>query len=256
VSKQKAKEKEMAADAPTETRENPDVVILKTVTAPKLSPRGEGGVVYQIGRVGDAVHVRIEKNEGGGSHSKEFVAVAAIRAAVTPAMRRGEPFKSDALTSAFVGKSQCNSGFLVAALRAEGLFQADAEHKGMSKLVGDLDAWEKSLQGMVPTFVDGVPATVKLHPEPKDTRFRPKRADGVETPGGDAPQDDAPRGDAEGAPPDGEAPQDGDAKPKRRLVRISRKLAEELGASDATESAPADAEASTQSVGGDNPVAV
>lgn len=255
MSKQKAKEKEMAAAAPTETRENPDVVILKTATAPKLSPRGEGGIVYQIGRVGDAVHVRIEKNEGGGSHSKEFVAVAAIRTAVTPAMRRGEPFKSDALTGAFVGRSQCNSGFLVAALRAEGLFQADPEHKGMSKLTGDLDAWEGSLRGMAPLFVDGAPVTVKLNPEPRDTKFRPKRADGVETPDGDTPQDDAPKDDGESAPSD-DAPQDGDAKPKRRLVRISRKLAEELGAPDTAETAPANAEASPESVGGDNPVAV
>jgi hypothetical protein len=236
--KQNAKEKVKEAEtkAETQARENPDVVIVKTATAPKLSPRGDGGIAYQIGRVGDAVYVRIEKNDGGGSHSKEFVGVPAIQAAVTPAMRRGAPFKSDALASAFVGKSQCNSGFLVAALRAEGLFQADAEHKGMSKLVGDLDAWERSLREMAPIFVEGVPATVKLHPEPKDTRFRPKRIQGVETPDGESPQSDPPsEGDADA--------QDGEAKPKRRLVRVSKRVAERLGLSPASETAPADAEA-------------
>ena len=222
----------------TRTQENPDVVIVRTATAPKLSPRGEGGITYQVGRVGLDVYIRIEKNEGGGSFSKEWVPAEKIRAAITSAMRRGEPFKSDALAAAFVGKSQCNSGFLVAALRAEGIFSADAEHKGMSKPAGDLDAWEEQVREAAPLLGDdGQPIiTVKLRPEPKETRFRPKQAA--------APSDDAPRGDGAGPPsdrpPQDGAPQDGDARPKRRLVRIRKSLADELGVAGQSEAAQAD----------------
>lgn len=214
-------EAETPAQAPAP--DNPDVVIVKTADAAKLSPRGEGGITYQVGRIGDDVYVRIEKNAGGGSHSREFIRTSAVKAAITPEMERGAAFKSDALTAAFVGKSQCNSGFLVAALRAEGIFSVDAERKGMSVLTGDLDAWERRMRESEPLLGDdGQPVTAKLHPEPKETKFRPKQAA--------APSDDA--------PPE-EAPPDGEDKP-RRLVRIRRSVAKRLGVADDSESAPAD----------------
>lgn len=173
-----------------EMAENPDVVIVKTATAPKLSPRGEGGIIYQVGRVGEDVYIRIEKNEGGGSHSKEFVPATAIKAAVTPAMKRGEPFRSDAFIGAFVGRSQCNSGFLVASLRAEGLLTVDGEHRGMSVLTGDLFSWELQMRTASPLLENGRPVTVKLHPEPKETPPpRPKRVKEEETPDGEVPED-------------------------------------------------------------------
>lgn len=198
MSKPKDKEKEAGA-APAD---NPDVVIVRAATAPKISPRGEGGVAYQVGRVGAEVHIRIEKNDGGGRHSREWVPAASIAKALTPAMRRGEPFKSDALAGAFVGRSQCNSGFLVAALRAEGILGADAEKRGMSRLSGDLDAWEKSMQEAAPLFGDdGQPLTAKLHPEPKQTGFR-RKADAEPTPPEDTKETSPADGDAEpqGAP--------------------------------------------------------
>ena len=190
-----------------ETPENPDVVIVKTATAPKLSPRGEGGIIYQVGRVGEEVYIRIEKNEGGGSHSKKFVPVASLKTAVTPSMKRGEPFRSDAFSGAFVGRSQCNSGFLIGALRAEGLLSVDAEHRGMSTLTGDLFSWELQMRTATPLLENGKPVTVKLRPEPKETiPPRPKRAKEVETPDGepseegDGPTEDAP-GDLPDSPP-------------------------------------------------------
>jgi len=212
------------------------VVIVKTATAPKLSPRGEGGIDYQVGRVGNDVHIRIEKNHGGGSCSKEWVPAEKIRSAITPAMRRGEPFKSDALASAFVGRSQCNSGFIVSCLKYETIFSESRDRRGMHCLTGDLDAWERAMREAPPLLGgDGQPVTAKLDPEPKETRFRPNQAA--------APTDDATQGDgasppSDGSPADG-APQDGDAKP-RRLVRIRKSLARELGVAGESESAPAD----------------
>ena len=205
----------------TKARENPDVVVVKAATAPKLSPRGEGGIDYQVGRVGADVYVRIERNHGGGSCSKEWVPVDRIRLAITPAMAQGEPFKSDALVPAYVGRSQCNSGFLVAALRAEGLFRPDGEHKGMSRLAGDLEAWEIGMREAAPILGDdGQPVTVRLHPELKETKFRPKQA--VPDPA------DGQAADAESMPVDGVAGEttpsasenvEGERKPILRKVR-------------------------------------
>ena len=223
--------------------ENPDVVIVRTATASKLSPRGEGGITYQVGRVGEEVYVRIERNDGGGSHSREFVAANAIRACISPAMRRGEPFKSDALAKAFVGRSQCNSGFLVAALRAEGILRADPEHKGMSRPAGDIDAWEKANREAEPPLVDGRPETAKLHPEPKETKFKVKpksTCDVHETPHGDAV---SPEGTADEAPAD--SPGEGAAKAKpTMLIRIKRKGAKPSAEADDREPPAADAEPS------------
>lgn len=150
--------------------ENPDVVIVRTATAAKLSPRGEGGITYQIGRVQDAVYMRIVGNESGGRHSKEWVPLDRVRSAMTRGMLRGEPFKSTAMVSAFEGRSQNNSGFLVAAMRAEGLVGADAKHKGMSVMTGDIDAWELAAREAAPSMKDGVPETVPLHPVPKELK--------------------------------------------------------------------------------------
>ena len=215
--------------------ENPDVVIVRTATASKLSPRGEGGITYQVGRVGEDVCVRIERNDGGGSHSREFVAASAIRACISPAMRRGEPFKSDALAKAFVGRSQCNSGFLVAALRTEGILRADPERKGMSRLAGDMDAWEKAMREAEPPLVDGKPETVKLHPEPKETKFKAK------------PKSTGDAGEATGggvtAPADSTDDSEAKAKPIM-LVRIKRKGAKPSAEADDREPPAADAEPS------------
>ena len=223
--------------------ENPDVVIVRTATAAKLSPRGEGGITYQVGRVGEDVYLRIERNDGGGRHSREWVPAANIRAALTNPMRRGEPFKSDALARAFVGRSQCNSGFLVAALRAEGLFRPDPEHKGMSKLAGDIDAWEKANRVIEPPLMDGKPETAKLHPEPKETKFKAKpeaTSDVDETPPGDAT---APEGTADDASSD--SPSGAAAKPKpSMIVRIKRKGAKPSAEADGQEPPVADAEPS------------
>jgi len=162
---------------------------------------------------GEEIFIRISENFGGGRHSKEWLPAAAIRDTMSKSMQRGEPFKSTAMTAAFKGKSQNNSGFLVAALRAEGLFAEDETHKGMSRLAGDFDSWEKAMREAAPILKeDGQPETAKLHPEPKETRFKPKQVDASN----DAPQDDE--------------------KPKPRPVRVSKKVMAQLAAARAAES--------------------
>jgi len=239
----KPKAREERADMPAQK----EVIITKIAEAEKLSLRGDGRIAYQVGRVGDSVHVRIEKNHGGGSCSKEWVKEERLTACITQAMRRGEPFKSDALAAAFVGKSQCNSGFLVAVLRAERVFDADSERKGMSRLATPdaLDKWVEAMRALAPLTGDDGQLTAKLRAEPKETQFRPKQS---------APAtDDAEQGDGATPPSEGAA-SDGDAKP-RRLVRIRRKLAEELGVAGESEAVPADDGDAAEAGGGIDPAA-
>ena len=80
--------------------------------------------------------------------------------------------------------------------------------------------------------------------EPKETKFRPKEA---ATPSDDVPQED------DTPPASEEAPQDDDAKPKRRLVRIRKKLADELGVTGESDTTQADAGESMELGGGIDP---
>ena len=222
--------------AETPRADNPDVVITKADgRAAKLSPRGEGDIHYQTGRVADEAYLRIAGNDSGGRHSKEWIPLSAIRDAMSAAMMRGEPFKSTAMDGAFKGRSQNNSGFLTAALRAEGLFAADAEHKGMSRVAGDIDAWEKAMHEAMPVLKDdGHPLTMPLHPPSPETKFRPARKKNEAAQAGDA------------TPPDA-ASSDGEPKPRPSMIKRLRRLPPPPPKSDGmeasrTESAPADAE--------------
>ena len=231
------------AVAPAETprTDNTDVVITKADgRAAKLSPCGEGDIHYQTGRVADEAYLRIAGNDSGGRHSKEWVPLAAIRDAMSAAMLRGEPFKSTAMDGAFQGRSQNNSGFFTAALRAEGLFAADAEHKGMSRLVGDIDAWERAMREAAPVLKDdGQPLTMPLHPPTPLTKFRAARNKDEAAQASVATPPDAMQPDAASA--------DGEPKPRPSMIKRLRRLPPPPPKSDGrdasgVESAPANAE--------------
>lgn len=82
---------------------------------------------------------------------------------------KGKPFPASALADAFVSRSQNNSGFLVAALRAEGLLKAAPSQPMMSILAGDLDAWAKKVKGLPLAKGKPVDASVKASsPNGKD----------------------------------------------------------------------------------------
>lgn len=242
--KKETKEVQSEADSP----DNPDVTVVVEAQAPKLSARDGSGIEYQVGRIGRDVFIRIAKNHGGGSFSKEWVPVEKIRAAITPEMRGGQPFRCDALASAIIGRSQCNVGFVTASLRHLGIFSAAPEHKGMSVLTGDLEAFAERMIDASPLLgPDGQPVTAKLRPEPKETRFRPKTADSAP---GDVAQGDGESGQEETAPPQEAAPHDettsaseDDAKAKRNMVRVSRKTASRLGLTPVTDAPSAEADA-------------
>jgi hypothetical protein len=180
----------------------PMVTVLKTGTAPKLSPRGDGKLTYRVGRMGDEILVQIFGNESSGRFSKEWVTVDAIRKSLSKLPKGAESFKGAlALKSAWNGRSSCNSGFGAAILKAEGVFVADEDpkKKGMLKLPAPdaLDTWEQAILALpVPKDAEQVP----LHP-PKPVPFFAKKK---------AAEPDAPEAPAEEAEA-AEAPQPEDA---------------------------------------------
>ncbi len=146
------------------------VTILREGRAEKLSPRGEGRLTYQVGRLGDAVYLRISANESSGRFSREWVEVSALRNSLAQLPKDAGEFKgAAALRSAWKGQSACNGGFGAAVLKAEGVFAAhdDPKKKGMLRLAGPgaLDEWEKSVLAMdVPEGAEQVPLNP---PKPK-----------------------------------------------------------------------------------------
>ncbi|MEZ8107108.1 hypothetical protein [Vibrio cortegadensis] len=85
--------------------------------AKKLSPKTENHVFYQLSVHDDmnSLFLRLSGNEGGGLHSKEWVAFEDIIAVLNE--QDEKPFKSTVFKSVFKGGSANNAGFMAAALR-------------------------------------------------------------------------------------------------------------------------------------------
>jgi len=91
-------------------------------TAEKLSARSEGLIFYAIGRHEESgeLFLKITGNQGGGLHSKEWIALSAIDD-VLLSLPADKPFKSSVMKRLFKGGSANNAGFLSAILRSDGL---------------------------------------------------------------------------------------------------------------------------------------
>ncbi|WP_102341149.1 hypothetical protein [Vibrio cyclitrophicus] len=85
--------------------------------AKKLSPKTQNHVFYELSVHDDlnALFLRLSGNEGGGLHSKEWVAFENIVAVLNE--QDDKPFKSTVFKSVFKGGSANNVGFMAAALR-------------------------------------------------------------------------------------------------------------------------------------------
>ncbi|MFA0313247.1 hypothetical protein BH581_11080 [Vibrio splendidus] len=85
--------------------------------AKKLSPKTQNHVFYELSVHDDlnTLFLRLSGNEGGGLHSKEWVAFEDIVAVLNE--QDEKPFKSTVFKSVFKGGSANNAGFMAAALR-------------------------------------------------------------------------------------------------------------------------------------------
>ena len=103
----------VTADSPVDHFTN---VVLEG-KAKKLSPKTRNHVFYELSVHDDlnALFLRLSGNEGGGLHSKEWVAFEDIVAVLNE--QDEKPFKSTVFKSVFKGGSANNAGFMAAALR-------------------------------------------------------------------------------------------------------------------------------------------
>ncbi|MEZ8371477.1 hypothetical protein AB6C94_18920 [Vibrio splendidus] len=85
--------------------------------AKKLSPKTQNHVFYELSVHDDlnSLFLRLSGNDGGGLHSKEWIAFEDIVAVLNG--QDDKPFKSTVLKSVFKGGSANNAGFMAAALR-------------------------------------------------------------------------------------------------------------------------------------------
>jgi len=204
-----------APETTTTTKEakvssEPMVAIIRTSTAPKLSPRGGGALTFQVGVMGNAVLLRIHKNDSSGRFSAEWINVDAIRRALAQLPKGQNSFKGAvAMTPAFKGRSSCNGGFLAAILRAEKVFAADPDpkKKGMLQLASDqaLEKWVESvLKQPVPPAAEQVP----LNPPKAKPFFAKKKDDAAAV---EPVKEVEPADDMEPVDAGGDADQDDDA---------------------------------------------
>ena len=125
-----------------------EIVVVRSGTAPKAN----GSLVsYDIGheRATGRVLIRVIGNEGGGTFSKEFVALSGIKRAVDDAGGRKSPFRGgDVCQHAYKGKSRNNGPFLAYVLRGEGLLAKASEKDSMVLAAGDWDGWEREVRAI------------------------------------------------------------------------------------------------------------
>lgn len=87
--------------------------------AVKLNPKTNNHVFFEVAIKADdkTLHIRMSGNEGGGLHSKEWLALTLICELIEK--HQGQSFKSTIFNPLFKGSSANNAGFLGAVLRCE-----------------------------------------------------------------------------------------------------------------------------------------
>lgn len=143
-----AKTSKAKADAP-----DPDkgfTILIEKGEAHKISPNAEGLIFYQVAKKDDddSIYVRIDSNETGGLHSREWIALTDIVDLLRS--QKSNDFSSTILKSVIVGKSRNNTSFLAGILRSEGvaLIQPSPEGIFLHRLAANFDAQAEKLLAM------------------------------------------------------------------------------------------------------------
>ena len=124
---------------------------MKIASCPSLS--GKSTLKYNVGCTPDSkIYFRVFENSGGGFFSQEWISLGAIQKALDKASSDKE-LTSFLLYPLFSGRSQNSPGFLLAAVKAEGLVQASTkkrrcyERADDSVFLAEVQAWMASGEG-------------------------------------------------------------------------------------------------------------
>jgi hypothetical protein len=125
--------------------------ILKTATCPSLS--GKSKLTYNVGvDSNNEIHIRVHTNSSSGFFSREWMAISAIQQVLSK-VSDDKPLTSFLLHTLYAGKSQNNSGFLWALLKAEGLVQLH-EDKQRSYALMDSKKFLAEMKALIASGVD------------------------------------------------------------------------------------------------------
>lgn len=139
----------------------PTIRILKIAACPSLS--GKSSLTYHVGCDADgAIHFRIQANSGGGYFNNEWVSADKIG----KVLGEGSGITSFTLQSAYVGKSQNNGGFILAALFAEGLVNRSADNE-RQYLLADPAAFNAEVKALMESDVSLDPDAKPKKPSKK-----------------------------------------------------------------------------------------
>ena len=119
---------------------------IKTQSAPKTSLHATGGISYAVLRDADNndVYFCVLTNEGGGYFSQEAIPYSAIKQCLQ-GVNMERPIPAKTFKAAFRGQSANNPGFLVAALRHEGLLLPAPDSSHQHILGGNWDDWREAM---------------------------------------------------------------------------------------------------------------
>lgn len=124
----------------------PQYLRIKTLTAPKTSLYAQGGIIYAVLKNVEATDAFfcLLANDGGGYFSREVVPFSRVQGCLK-GVKTDQPIPAKTFKDAFVGRSVNNAGFLVAALRREGLLlpAPDASHQHV--MGSNWDDWKKGM---------------------------------------------------------------------------------------------------------------
>jgi len=144
---------EPATKAATEPKPDPDegyTFIVEKGEANKISPKATGLIFYQIAHKEDdgKLYIRIDSNEGGGLHSREWIALDSVIELLSA--QKGKDFSSPLFKAVVVGKSSNNVSFLSGILRSKdiALIQQPPEGIFLQRLVDNFDEQAKALLAM------------------------------------------------------------------------------------------------------------
>ena len=119
---------------------------IKIQSAPKTSLHATGSISYAVLRDADRkdVYFCLLGNEGGGYFSQEAIPFSGIKQCLQ-GVNMDRPIPAKAFRAAFRGQSANNPGFLVAALRHEGLLHPAPDSSHQHILGGNWDDWRQAM---------------------------------------------------------------------------------------------------------------